>query len=92
MVTQDSATTVSANIDAGMPWRRTFGDNVVYTDWRRDNSGTPCSRCSSARARAGGRLGIEYDHISPDMRAQIPTALPGMEPSSTSPRPPCGSA
>ena len=37
VVTPDSATTVSANIDAGMPWRRTFGDNVVYTDWRRDN-------------------------------------------------------
>ena len=37
VVTQDACTTVSANIDGGQPWRRSFGDNVIYTDWRRDN-------------------------------------------------------
>ena len=26
---------VSALIDGGQPWRRGFGDNVVYTDWAR---------------------------------------------------------
>ncbi|MDD9992071.1 MAG: aminopeptidase P family N-terminal domain-containing protein, partial [Rhodospirillales bacterium] len=30
-VTQEGQTTISANIDAGQPWRRTFGDNLVYT-------------------------------------------------------------
>ena len=24
---------VSALIDGGQPWRRGYGDNVVYTDW-----------------------------------------------------------
>jgi len=28
---------VSVGIDYGQPWRRTFGDNIVYTDWQRDN-------------------------------------------------------
>ena len=37
VVTADGTVTVTANIDAGMPWRRSYGDNVVYTDWRRDN-------------------------------------------------------
>ena len=26
---------VSALIDGGQPWRRGYGDNVVYTDWAR---------------------------------------------------------
>ena len=30
-------TTVSAAIDGGQPWRRSVGDNVTYTDWRRDS-------------------------------------------------------
>jgi creatinase len=37
VVTPEDTVTVTANIDAGMPWRRSFGDNLVYTDWRRDN-------------------------------------------------------
>ena len=28
---------VSVGIDFGQPWRRTFGDNIVYTDWQKDN-------------------------------------------------------
>ena len=37
LVTGDSQTSISANIDAGQPFRRTYGDNIVYTDWQRDN-------------------------------------------------------
>ena len=37
IVTQNSQTSVSANIDYGQPHRRTYGDNIVYTDWQRDN-------------------------------------------------------
>ena len=37
VVTEDRCTTVTANIDGGQPWRRSQGDNVIYTDWRRDN-------------------------------------------------------
>jgi len=27
------STSISANIDGGQPWRRTVGDNLIYTDW-----------------------------------------------------------
>ena len=38
VITQDTATTISAGIDGGQPWRRTFGGrNVTYTDWQKDN-------------------------------------------------------
>ena len=37
VVTPTEQVSVTANIDAGMPWRRSYGENIVYTDWRRDN-------------------------------------------------------
>ena len=37
VVTQDKLKSISANIDGGQPWRRGFGDNIVYTDWKKDN-------------------------------------------------------
>ncbi|SBT14075.1 M24 family metallopeptidase [Vibrio celticus] len=37
VVTQDRSVTISANIDAGQPYRRSIGDNLVYTDWKQDN-------------------------------------------------------
>lgn len=37
VVTQDKVTSVTANIDGGQPFRRTFGDNLVYTDWQKDS-------------------------------------------------------
>ena len=80
VVTLDSATTVSANIDAGMPWRRTFGDNVVYTDWRRDNFEYGVQQVLAKHGVTKGRLGVENDHINPDLLARITAALPEMQP------------
>jgi creatinase len=80
VVTPDSATTVSANIDAGMPWRRTFGDNVVYTDWRRDNFEYAVQQVLAEQGITSGRLGIEEDHINPDLLFRITAALPDMHP------------
>ncbi len=60
VVTQESCTTISANIDAGQPWRRSYGDNVIYTDWERDNYW----RAVREVAGTGRVLGYESDHIS----------------------------
>ena len=79
VVTQDSHTTISANIDAGQPWRRSYADNVVYTDWRRDNY---LHAIATVLQRAGvtrGRLGVEDDHIPGLLRAQVADAVPGFE-------------
>ena len=37
VVTHDNQTSVSALVDGGQPWRRTYGDNIIYTDWKKDN-------------------------------------------------------
>jgi len=37
VVTKKKIFTISANIDASQPWRRSNCDNVIYTDWKRDN-------------------------------------------------------
>lgn len=80
VVTQYGSTTVTANIDAGMPWRRTFGDNVVYTDWQRDNFEHSVAQVLAKHCISKGRLGIENDHINPDLLARISTVLPDLQP------------
>ncbi|UUV07413.1 aminopeptidase P family protein [Ruegeria sp. YS9] len=60
VVTQDSCTTVSANIDAGQPWRRSVEDNVIYTDWKRDNYW----RAVASLIGNAKRIGIEGDHMT----------------------------
>lgn len=64
VVTADTVTSVSANIDGGQPWRRTVGDNLVYTDWRRDNY-FHALRTLLPRVT---RLGIEFDHVDLETR------------------------
>jgi creatinase len=69
------ATSISAGIDGGQPWRRTFGGNVTYTDWQKDNY------FHAVRKLTGGvkRLGIEFDHINIDTLALLKSEFPGME-------------
>ncbi|MCY4406397.1 MAG: M24 family metallopeptidase [Rhodospirillaceae bacterium] len=75
VVTQESQTTISANIDAGQPWRRTFGDNLVYTDWHRDNYFVAVKQL----IQDGGRVGIEFDHINVENLRKLQGALPTAE-------------
>ncbi|NKB52293.1 MAG: M24 family metallopeptidase [Rhizobiaceae bacterium] len=71
VVTQDTCTTVSANIDAGQPWRRCHGDNLIYTDWQRDNY----LRAILSLVGEGGSIGVEFDHISVEQMGKMKTAL-----------------
>jgi creatinase len=75
VVTHDRATTVSANIDGGQPWRRSFGDNLVYTDWQRDNYYRALQRLAPAK----GRIGIEEDHLPLERLRKLQAALSGAE-------------
>jgi len=74
VVTGDRSTLISANIDGGQPWRRN-PDNLVYTDWQRDNF------YAAVKSLAGTtkRLGVEFDHVSLDVRSKLEAALPGVE-------------
>ena len=60
VVTADRCTTVSANIDAGQPWRRSYGDNVIYTDWERNNYW----RAVKNLVGNSKSIGIEGDHMT----------------------------
>ncbi|MBC6439107.1 MAG: M24 family metallopeptidase [Rhodospirillales bacterium] len=72
VVTGERATTVAANIDYGQPWRRS-GDNLTYTDWRRDNY----VRAVQQLAGDAKRIGVEHDHISAENLDKLKTALSG---------------
>ena len=53
VVTQEKNVTISAMVDAGQPWRTTIGDNLVYTDWKRDNFETALKQVIGDDALSG---------------------------------------
>ena len=75
VVTPQKAISVSAGIDAGQPWRRTFGDNITYTDWRRDNY----FHALQEALPGVKRLGIEFDHVNIELRKLLQDAFPEVE-------------
>ena len=75
VVTGERSTSISANIDAGQPSRRTFGENLVYTDWRRDNY----LRAVQQLVPDGGRLGVENDHLNLQSSLKLEAAFPDTE-------------
>ena len=60
IVTETGCTTISANIDLGQPWRRSYGDNLIYTDWKRDNYW----RAVNHVLPETDLVGIEGDHLT----------------------------
>lgn len=72
VVTPTNSVSVSAGIDYGQPWRRTFGDNVVYTDWQRDNY------FYAVKTLVGDakNVGLEFDFVSLDNHRKFSDALP----------------
>jgi len=80
VVTASGVTTVSANIDAGQPWRRCYGENLVYTDWQRGNFW----RALKKIAGDPKAMAIETDHIVMDLHSQIRATFPAAELSSIS--------
>jgi len=61
--------------NGGQPARRTFGDNVTYTDWSKDNYFIAVQNLM----KGAKRIGIEFDHISIDFRKMLEDAFPGVE-------------
>ena len=79
LVTQDDATTIAAGIDGGQPWRRTHGDCLIYTDWRRDNYFHAIQSLLKMPNASVRRIGLEFDHVSLDLKTKLEAALPGVE-------------
>ena len=70
VVTKNRISTISANIDASQPWRRSYCDNVIYTDWKRDNF-LRAIVSIIGRDEAPKYVGIENDHVTLDMKEKI---------------------
>ena len=75
VVTPSKAISISAGIDAGQPYRRTFGDNITYTDWRRDNY----FHALQQQLEGCKRVGIEFDHVNLEFHGLLKSAFPDVE-------------
>ena len=75
VVTHDKLKSITANIDGGQPWRRGFGDNIIFTDWERDNY----FRAANQEMQGKVRIGVEYDHINLENLNKLKAALPDAE-------------
>ncbi len=75
VVAADTCTVVSANIDGSQPWRRSFAEGVIYTDWQRNNYW----RAVSKLIGGSKRLGIEADHLTLAGRSTLDQMLGNRE-------------
>ena len=70
IVTENKISTISANIDASQPWRRSHCDNVIYTDWKRDNF-LKAIVSIIGRDEPPKSIGIENDHVAIDIKEKL---------------------
>ena len=72
VVDANTQTTISSRVDGAQPWRRAYGENLVYTDWQRDNY----FRAVQNLISDGRVVGVEFDHISAQNLDKLKAALP----------------
>ena len=70
VITKNKISTISANIDASQPWRRSCTDNVIYTDWKRDNY-LKAIVSIIGRDEPPKNIGIENDHVTLDIKEKF---------------------
>jgi creatinase len=75
VVNLKSSTLISANIDASQPWRRSYGENLIYTDWERDNY----LKAIVSLLKKVKRVGIEHDHLTFERHKNLSEALSNSE-------------
>ena len=70
IVTINKISTISANIDASQPWRRSNYDNVIFTDWKSDNF-LKAITSIIGRDEPPKNIGIENDHVTLDVKEKL---------------------
>jgi creatinase len=75
VVTANRCVTISANIDGGQPWRRCYGENLIYTDWKRNNYW----RAVKTVLGNSRSVGIEGDHMTLASSQLMAEMLDGVE-------------
>ena len=71
VVTPERNIVVSANIDAGQPGRRCYGENLIYTDWKRDNY----FKAIISLVGKVKKIGIEKDHLTIERHHNLKDSL-----------------
>ena len=75
VVTDKRNIVVSANIDAGQPGRRCYGENLIYTDWERDNY----FKAIISLVKKVKKIGIEKDHLTMERHQNLKDSLDNPE-------------
>ena len=70
IITKNKIVTISANIDASQPWRRSHCENIIYTDWKKDNFLKAITSIIDEN-KIPKNIGIENDHITLEMNDKI---------------------
>jgi len=70
VVTQEKIVTISANIDASQPWRRSHCNNIIFTDWKRDNF-LKAIVSIIGREDPPKTIAIENDHVTLDIKYKL---------------------
>jgi creatinase len=70
VITQNKIVTLSANIDASQPWRRSHCDNIIYTDWKRDSFFKAINSIIDENKKPK-LIGIENDHITLEIKNKL---------------------
>ena len=72
IITEKKIVTISANIDASQPWRRSNCENIIYTDWKKDNF-LRAIVSIIGRDKPPKNIGIEEDHLTLEIMNKIRT-------------------
>ncbi len=70
VVTEKKIITISANIDASQPWRRSVCKNIIYTDWKKDNF-LKAIVSVVGRDEPPKNIGIENDHVTLEIKEKL---------------------
>ena len=70
IISEKKIVTISANIDASQPWRRSFCDNVIYTDWKKD-SFLKAIVSIIGKDKPPKNIGIENDHVTIEIKKKL---------------------
>jgi len=70
IISEKKIVTISANIDASQPWRRSFCDNVIYTDWKKDNF-LKAIVSVIGKDEPPKNIGIENDHVTIETKEKL---------------------
>jgi creatinase len=70
IITENKIVTISANIDASQPWRRSHCENIIYTDWKKNNFLKAITSIIDEN-EIPKNIGIENDHITLEMNEKI---------------------